>query len=77
MSHDLDDLKRLKITDATRKWLKSESIRTGFTVQEIARERLHRIALREIEAARLLFDSTTDEDIDRDSRGRKYDKHRP
>ena len=73
MSHDLDDIKRLKLTKVTLRWLRAEAERTGYSAQEIAREKLHRIAVKEIHAARLLFSETADEDITRDSRGRKYD----
>lgn len=73
MALDHGDIKRLKLTSASLRWLKSEAEKTGYSPQEIARERLHRIAVEEIHAARLLAEGTSDEDISRDSRGRKYD----
>ena len=74
MSHDLEDIKRLKLTSITLRWLKQEAEKTGFSAQEIAREKLHRLAVVEVHASRLLCDATEGEDISRDSRGRKYDK---
>jgi hypothetical protein len=74
VSLDLDDIKRLKLTKVTLRWLKAEAEKTGFSPQEVAREKLHRLAVAEIHASRLLCDATSGEDISRDSRGRKYDK---
>lgn len=54
MAADLDDLKRLKLTAETIAWLRAESHTSGRTKQEIARDVLHEIALRKIDAARVL-----------------------
>jgi hypothetical protein len=49
------DLKRLKITEATRAWLEAEQAKhPELTAQEIVRDRLHAIALKEIHAATVL-----------------------
>lgn len=55
MSLDLVDLKRLKVTTHTRAWLQREAIRTGRSQQDIAREALHKLAVEEFDAARLLM----------------------
>ena len=51
MSLDLLELKRLRITAETAAWLKAESMSTGRSQQEIAREELDRIAREKIHAA--------------------------
>jgi hypothetical protein len=48
------DLKRLEITAATRTWLEWKARTTGKTSQEIVRHLLHELALKEIDAAKLL-----------------------
>lgn len=78
MSHDLFDLKRLKVTDTTRRYLSAKAHRTGKSQQEIAREILHEKALAEFEDARFMraFDSSEGqggavEGSVRDARGRR------
>lgn len=48
MSEPLDDLKRLKVTPETMKWLRWRCAKTGKSFPEIARETLHEIATREM-----------------------------
>lgn len=71
MSADLADLKRLKVTAETRAWLAATSRSTGKSQQEIARDALHTLAVREIHAAKVLVRMAPDEALDRDSGGRR------
>lgn len=71
MSADLADLKRLKVTAKTRAWLAATSRSTGKSQQEIARDALHSLAVREIHAAKVLVRMAPDEALDRDSGGRR------
>lgn len=71
MASDLNDLKRLKVTDATKAWLTAKSHTTGRTQQEIAREYLHERAIEEIRAAKILANLAPAEDPDGAKRGRK------
>ncbi len=71
MSADLADLKRLKVTEETRAWLAATSRSTGKSQQEIARDALHSLAVREIHAAKVLVRMAPDEALDRDSGGRR------
>lgn len=48
MSEPLDDLKRLKVTPETMRWLRWRCARTGKSFPEIARETLHQIATEEM-----------------------------
>jgi hypothetical protein len=49
-------VKDIKVTDATKDWLEAECIKhPELTAQEIIRKRLHEIALKEIEAAKVLI----------------------
>lgn len=61
MALDLDDLKRLKVTPETRAWLQAESLTSGRSRQEIARDALHEIALAKIRAAKVLAGLAPDE----------------
>lgn len=70
MSLDLEDLKRLKITAETRAWLEVESRSTGRSKQEVARDVLHQIAVKEIHAAKLLAALAPGEANIGDTRGR-------
>lgn len=48
MSEPLEDLRRLKVTTETQKWLRWKCAKTGKSFPEIARETLHEIATREM-----------------------------
>ncbi len=50
----LEDLKRLKITAETRAWLAAEARQSQRTMQQVARDELHRIAVTRIHAAKVL-----------------------
>ena len=50
----LEDLKRLKITNETRAWLAAEARLSRRTMQQVARDELHRIAVIRIHAARIV-----------------------
>jgi hypothetical protein len=78
MAAELVDLKRLKITGATRAWLQAKARATGKSHQDVARDALHELALQEIHAAKVLVALSTaegligdDEGHSRDSRGRE------
>lgn len=71
MSADLDDLKRLKVTAATRAWLTARSRSSGKSKQEIARDALHALAVKDIHAAKVLVRLAPDEDFDGDGGGRR------
>jgi predicted transcriptional regulator len=71
MANDLHDLKRLKISSETRAWLQAEAHTTKRSQQEIAREALHEIALRKIQAAKVLTALAPAEGQSRDTGGRK------
>ncbi len=58
----LEDLKRLKITNATRAWLAAEARLSRRTLQQVAREELHRIAVTRIHAARIVVSMAPRED---------------
>lgn len=73
MSADLFDLKRLRITGATRAWLQARARETGRSQQEIARDALHELALREIRAARVLVALATAEGHSGDAEGHHRD----
>ena len=48
-------VKDIKVTDATEDWLEAECIKhPEMTAQEILRNRLHDMALKEIQAAKVL-----------------------
>lgn len=69
MAADLNDLKRLKVTAEARAWLQAESHTTGRSMQEIARDALHEIALQKIQAAKVLAALAPAEALSGDSRG--------
>jgi len=69
MAADLDDLKRLKVTEETKAWLHAKSLSTGRRMQEIARDALHEIAVAEIRAARILANLAPAEARAGDDRG--------
>lgn len=69
MSEELLDLKRLKITRETRAWLQAEARETGQSQQDIARDALHSIALREIRKAKVLTNLAEAEGHNGDRRG--------
>lgn len=71
MSADLADLKRLKVTAETRAWLAATSRSTGKSQQEIARDALHTLAVKEIHAAKVLVRMAPDEALDMDSGARR------
>lgn len=71
MSADLADLKRLKVTAETRAWLTAAARISGKSQQEIARDALHSLAVKEIHAAKVLVRLAPDEALDRDSGGRR------
>lgn len=48
------DLKRLKLTEETQAWLEAERVKLNKKPQEIVRDRLHEIALGEIDSATVL-----------------------
>lgn len=73
MSHDLFDLKRLKITRETRAWLQGVAHKTGHSQQEIARDALHERALDELDAAKVLHNLDPREGLFRDLEGQSGD----
>lgn len=70
MSLELADLKRLKVTAETRAWLTAKARTSGKSHQELARDALHELAVREIHAAKVLARLAPDRDIDGDTQGR-------
>lgn len=49
------DIKRLKLTEATQAWIERERLmQPNKSAQEIIRERLHNIAVKEIQGATVL-----------------------
>ncbi len=72
MSADLDDLKRIKLTSEAVAWLEAEARFSGKTKQEVLRDVIHEIALKEIRKAKLLLRLSPDEGIDGDTRGRAH-----
>ena len=71
MALPLPDLKRLKITRATRAWLTAEARATRKTFAEVARDALHEIAIRRIHEAKVLTGIVASEDLDGDSEDRR------
>jgi ATP phosphoribosyltransferase regulatory subunit HisZ len=63
------DLKRLRISKATRAWLQAEATTTNLSQQEIVRAVLHEIALKKIRAAKVLAALATDAGHERDDEG--------
>ena len=71
MSEDLRDIKRLKITEATALWLEAEfRFDPSRSKQEILRDALHELALREQRRGRLLAALAPAEGTSRDGGGR-------
>lgn len=70
MSKGKADLKRLKITPETRAWLQAEATITGKSQQDVARAALHELALKRIQAAKVLTALATAEGHMRDAGGR-------
>lgn len=73
MAHGLEDLRRLKITAETRAWLQAESHTSERSMQEIARDALHEIALEKIRAAKVLSSLAPAQGHSRASGGRRRD----
>jgi hypothetical protein len=71
MSADLADLKRLKVTPETRAWLTARARMTGKSQQELARDALHEMEVKEIHAAKVLTRLAPDSDLDGASGGRR------